>query len=376
MIGKNGHDKKHHGIPPVLQALLLGGFLVIGPLSGVVMSGRDPAPYLEFPPLTVYIHHRGFSWPAFLAMAFFIALCCGPLILRLIHFRLPRSSSSRKGSGFPWWGRAGLLLVAVFWVLAWNRFSWFAPWQRYTFFPLWFGYILVINGLCRARTGTSPLEEDPRLFWTLFPASALFWWYFEYLNRFVQNWHYYGVAGFSPLQYVLHASLCFSTVLPAVLSTHAFLAGFCRLRQPFRHWRPVRLPENNSTAALLLAGAGLSLAGISLFPDFLFPLLWISPLLVITAMDMLRQDPTLFTPLRRGDWSTIFLGAAAALVCGFFWELWNWQSLAHWEYSVPFVQRFHIFHMPLLGYAGYLPFGLECLAAGDLVRRWVDWSIR
>jgi hypothetical protein len=28
---------------------------------------------------------------------------------------------------------------------------------------------------------------------------------------------------------------------------------------------------------------------------------------------------------------------------------------------VPFVQRFHIFEMPILGYAGYLPFGLECM---------------
>jgi hypothetical protein len=33
---------------------------------------------------------------------------------------------------------------------------------------------------------------------------------------------------------------------------------------------------------------------------------------------------------------------------------------------VPFVHRFQIFEMPLLGYAGYLPFGLECLAVADL----------
>jgi hypothetical protein len=49
------------------------------------------------------------------------------------------------------------------------------------------------------------------------------------------------------------------------------------------------------------------------------------------------------------------------LICGFFWELWNWKSLAKWIYTVPFVERWHVFEMPLLGYAGYLPFGLECL---------------
>ena len=29
--------------------------------------------------------------------------------------------------------------------------------------------------------------------------------------------------------------------------------------------------------------------------------------------------------------------------------------------------RFEIFHMPLLGYSGYLPFGLECLAVASLI---------
>ena len=59
--------------------------------------------------------------------------------------------------------------------------------------------------------------------------------------------------------------------------------------------------------------------------------------------------------------------ALAGLVCGFFWEMWNYGSLAHWEYSVPLVHRFEIFQMPLLGYSGYLPFGLECLAVARLL---------
>jgi hypothetical protein len=65
----------------------------------------------------------------------------------------------------------------------------------------------------------------------------------------------------------------------------------------------------------------------------------------------------------------VWLPALAALFCGFFWELWNVGSLAHWQYSIPFVQRFHLFEMPLLGYAGYLPFGLACLAAADILYR-------
>ena len=68
-----------------------------------------------------------------------------------------------------------------------------------------------------------------------------------------------------------------------------------------------------------------------------------------------------------GDGRESWQVALAGLVCGLFWEMWNYGSLAHWEYSVPFVQRFEIFHMPLLGYIGYLPFGLECLAVAKLL---------
>ena len=55
--------------------------------------------------------------------------------------------------------------------------------------------------------------------------------------------------------------------------------------------------------------------------------------------------------------------ALAGLVCGFFWELWNVFSLAHWQYRVPKLQGWQLFAMPLPGYAGYLPFGMACIWA-------------
>jgi hypothetical protein len=58
----------------------------------------------------------------------------------------------------------------------------------------------------------------------------------------------------------------------------------------------------------------------------------------------------------------------SALVCGFFWEMWNYGSLVKWVYGIPFVDRFHLFEMPVLGYSGYLPFGLECVVIGESVR--------
>jgi hypothetical protein len=49
--------------------------------------------------------------------------------------------------------------------------------------------------------------------------------------------------------------------------------------------------------------------------------------------------------------------------------MWNHYSYPKWEYCIPYVQRFQIFEMPLLGYLGYLPFGLQCRVVADLIAR-------
>jgi hypothetical protein len=116
-----------------------------------------------------------------------------------------------------------------------------------------------------------------------------------------------------------------------------------------------------------LIAAALGLLGIGIWPDYLFPLVWVAPLVLLTSMALIRGEDTIFSGLRTGDWRAVYLPALAALVCGLFWELWNVKSLAHWEYAIPFVQCCHLFEMPILGYAGYLPFGLECAVVARLI---------
>jgi hypothetical protein len=106
---------------------------------------------------------------------------------------------------------------------------------------------------------------------------------------------------------------------------------------------------------------------MAVYPDWLYSVVWLGPLIVITALQALAGERSLLTPLAQGDWAVPWLAALAGLTCGFFWELWNWQSLARWSYSVAYVDRFHVFAMPLLGYGGYLPFGLTCVAAARLL---------
>ncbi len=362
MVGGAGSRSWHAAARIALTGLLL----TVLPLAGVALAGRPVARNLEFPPRTQYVEHAPFSWSVFVGLALLaLAMVAGLLYLlwpRQPYPGLPREGAPRR---FPWWGWLAAAWLGIWWLLAWNRFPWFRPLQPYTFTPLWLGYILFIEALAWRRSGRSLLTHRPRRFLALFPLSALFWWYFEYLNRFVQNWHYVGTESFGPVGYALHATFAFSTVLPAVIGTLEWLRTHPALGAgPRLPWR-IRHPRRLATATLLGACAGL--AGVGVWPDLLFPLLWVAPLLLIVSLQVLDNEKTPFAPLARGDWRNVALPATAALLCGFLWEMWNYPSYTKWVYTIPFVDRFELFEMPILGYSGYLPFGLECLVIAELI---------
>ncbi len=352
---------------PTLRVILLSSILLCGlPLVGVLLTERPLALYLEFPPRTRYVTHAPFSWGMFTLFALLIGGTIAPFIWRVLRSHPPLTPPVRARR-FPWWGWGGLGLGGIAWLLAWTRFSWFAPWQTFTFTPLWLAYVVVVNALTMWRTGHCALIDRSRAVLLLFPASALFWWYFEYLNRFVQNWSYISVESFSSWQYFWYATLPFSTVLPAVLGTYELLQSFPRLAAGLDQARPLHVTHPQRLGWIGLGIGSIGLVGMSVWPNYGYPLVWLAPLFILTSWQALLGLPTVFTPVQRGDWRAIWLWALAALVCGGFWEMWNVYSLAKWVYTVPFVNRFHLFEMPLLGYGGYMPFGLECAAVVQLL---------
>src|SRR5262249_19731618 len=78
----------------------------------------------------------------------------------------------------PAYGYAGAVPNLLAWISSWGRIG---PW-RYTFFALWFGFILLLDGLSVAVSGSSPLRRSLPRFALLFAISSLFWWVFEGLN--------------------------------------------------------------------------------------------------------------------------------------------------------------------------------------------------
>ena len=260
---------------------------------------------------------------------------------------------------FPGYGFIGLGLVGVGWFMAWGRPPGWEPLWENAFFVLWLGYILTVNGLRRRLGGTPPLERCPIGFAGMFVLSIPGWWLFEFFNNFLQNWHYLGNRPIGPVEYALRASIHFSIVIPAIMSTAELWHHFpwpVRLvrRPPLQISR--RLPAAAFTCGLLM------LAAVLLVPRYCFPLVWIGVYLVLDSVNYARKYPALFDFLARGDLRPFLELSLGSLTCGFFWELWNYRALPKWVYTVPFVDVLHLFEMPLPGYLGYLPFGLEVFA--------------
>jgi hypothetical protein len=258
-------------------------------------------------------------------------------------------------------GWLGLFLISLAWPL-----NWALPGLRthLLFFPLWLGYALAVDALVLRRRGTSILTRSPGGFALLFAYSAPAWWLFEAFNWRTQNWEYLGAEGFGTLTYFLLTTLSFSTVMPAVFETAELV------RSATWTQRLSGGPRLAPTRPLLLTmlGVGLAMVALSMsLPGYFYPFLWGSAFFLAEPINTWLGRPSLLRYLERGDWRPVAALALGALVCGFFWELWNFYSYPKWTYHTPGVEFLHVFEMPLLGFLGYPPFGLELYALAHLI---------
>jgi len=248
----------------------------------------------------------------------------------------------------------GAIVTIAAWVLAWSRAG---VLSEHSFFPLWLGYILTVNGISDAVFQTSLLRVMRGRFLWLFAASVPLWWFFEAVNRLVRNWEYMFAHPISDLHYVVEASLDFSTVVPAVLST-AFLAY--RILESRASVLAIGPAWRVCSECLVLSLAiGLaSFLGFWLAPHETFALVWIAPILILEPVAYVAGFPSLLRTLEGGRYLLSISLMSSTLFTGFFWEMWNYYSLPKWVYHIPYVGFWKIFEMPALGYLGYPFFGL------------------
>ena len=256
----------------------------------------------------------------------------------------------------------GLGLVGLAWMLSWLPHALDETDLLRThilFFPLWLGYCLTVDSLVWWRKGSSLLRRNWRAYVGLFLISAPAWWVFEVINWRTANWEYLGREQFSDVSYALLASLSFSTVIPAVFGTAELVSSFDIIK---------KLPDGPRIPTSRPVLMGVFLLGVVTFalmmiwPGTFFPFIWLSPFLMLAAVNVWLGNRALADDVRVGNWRPLIALMLGALICGFFWELWNFYSYPKWIYHVPHVDFVRVFEMPILGYGGYLPFGLELFA--------------
>jgi hypothetical protein len=260
------------------------------------------------------------------------------------------TSSARH---FPRHGWIGAVLLATFWTLNWSLDGLRTTW---CFFPLWLGYILTIDGLVFLRKGTSLATRNAKAFVGLFVASMPSWWLFEALNSRAHYWFYTARDRYSDVEFFLLASLAFSTVLPAVLGTSELIGTWRLPRWGFR------VGSGRVSQVAFFVTGWLMLAALLAWPRYGAALMWMSLYLILEPLNAWLGRRTLLERTGVGDWRPVWALWLGGLVCGFFWEMWNFWSEPRWIYTVPIFDFWHVFEMPALGYLGYLPFALELFA--------------
>ncbi len=121
-------------------------------------------------------------------------------------------------------------------------------------------------------------------------------------------------------------------------------------------FRVMGTPAMNSRTHAVLTGLLLTLT----LPHYAFALVWGAFFFLLDPVCDFLSGKSLTRRWLAGERQEIFGLLAAGLICGVWWEMWNYPAAAKWIYALPALNFGKIFEMPVLGYLGFLPFALEC----------------
>lgn len=359
----------------ILLACLAG--LVMVPYFGayVYFDGDFPTDYFEYPPLTTG-DKADFHPVVFWAIAAFgllvILLYIRP---QLFGFKTVKAAPKPKVAKVKWpvWAWTGLVIWAAALIAIWSKAPnprWLVDWA---YLPLFWGFTLMVDGWVFVRTGGKSLcATAPREMIGMAVAAMSGWMMFEYLNFFVDdNWFYPKGGLIQNNQFLIYAILGSSGLMPPIYELYDLLCTFPRLKVKYTQGPKINLPKWFRLAVLLGSFVALFLVGF--YPHALFGMLWVAPLLIFAVALGLIGEWTPFVGVKNGNWGPLLLYGITYVIYGFMLEFWNYFSAthvdgvvdkcfnpAHWVYAIPMVNKYHVFEMPVLGYLGYIPFGVYC----------------
>lgn len=295
-----------------------------------------------------------------------------------------------------------------------------ARWAAYNITAVcWVGYLLLADGLLvllarrRGRPDIASIRARPNRFLVAWLTSIPVWCVFDFVNfHLMHAWTYHGLPEQRLLRFVGYV-IAFAAISPGMFLTAQWLS-----HAGLRRWRTPGAPRGNRiaawglivgvitllvgiTAAVMTLGVkpwpteviclsaavmllpGLVVAGVWRCPylsSFTFGLcltawsigiadpignmlLWVGLIYLLDPINHRLGGPSILADWLAGRWGRTAALMAGGAVCGLLWELWNYWALSKWTYDLPFLgswQQVRYFEMPLAGFAGFLPFAVEC----------------
>ena len=227
-------------------------------------------------------------------------------------------------------------------------------------FPTWFYVVawyptLVILDQTVVLLGGESLLARPSALTAMLWWSAMIWFLFEAINFRLEDWYYVFLPANRLARWV-GITVSLATVVPAVLLPERLLERLGVWRE--LRGRPVPLRPEHLRIALWVGGATLAL--VLALPRYLYPLTWGAVWLIAEPL-LYARDPgrSLFADIARGAWGRVARLMAAGLFAGALWESFNGLARGRWIYTVPFLEHWKVFEMPLVGFLGFPFFALE-----------------
>ncbi|MFA6202805.1 MAG: hypothetical protein WC710_06395 [Gallionella sp.] len=216
-------------------------------------------------------------------------------------------------------------------------------------------YVFLLNLIVKRMTGNAPLDTQRPYFIAVGAASAVLCWQLSFLNLFVASW-------VSPqdnpllLQLMIYTPL-FALLAPAILLTRALFASFPGLLKALNCRITFAAPNAETLARVLLAASLIGLTAGAVWPEKLYGLFWVAPLLLLTAMQLFWHEGTIFTGLKTGDWGRLVCTALAGIIVGNLAVI-SYQANALLDINLPNIW---------VAQAGLALFALTCLQLSDVL---------
>ena len=259
---------------------------------------------------------------------------------------LTRSESNTASwRALPWWVYVG---IGVFGAGVWWLAADVPIWNTIWYVPAWYGYLLVLDGVMLHTQGHSFLRDRRRetvalLFW-----SVPFWYVYEAYNLVIENWYYVFGLRSDTWGFVFSAA-AFATVLPACFAHAAWLKAqglFNTIR-----WRGLR-STGKIEAILWCVGASCAILPL-IWPPYAFWMVWGATLGIPEAVNYRLGAPSLLRDLERGRPARLLRLLCGGAWAGVIWEGFNYWARCKWIYTVPGLEAWKLFEMPLPGFLGF-----------------------